>query len=229
MNGRNESMKDDAAARLKFEALKEKQRQLRAGFPENFGLRVHRSISWIGRAEAEANDPAAAFLFLWIAFNAAYADERDVRGEREAFAWFFGMFRDLDKDRRIYDAVWTRFPGPIRLFLENRFVFGPFWSHQNGIDGYADWELRFNGARRAFHGALMTRDTANILSMLFDRLYVLRNQLVHGGATWNSSTNRSQLRDGADILGLLIPIMIDIMMDNSGEDWGRPFYPVVES
>ncbi|TJV93347.1 MAG: hypothetical protein E5X52_31940 [Mesorhizobium sp.] len=77
-------MKDNAAARLKFEALKEKQRQLRAGFPENFGLRVHRSISWIGRAEAEVNDPAAAFLFLWIAFNAAYADERDVRGEREA-------------------------------------------------------------------------------------------------------------------------------------------------
>ncbi|MER8719621.1 HEPN domain-containing protein [Mesorhizobium sp. M0999] len=222
-------MKSNSAARLKFEILKDKQRQLRAGFPENFGLRVHRSISWIGRAEAEANDPAAAFLFLWIAFNAAYADERDVRGEREAFAWFFGMLRDLDKDSRIYDAVWTRFPGPIRLFLENRFVFGPFWSHQNGIDGYDDWEQRFNAARRAFHGALMTRDTANILSMLFDRLYVLRNQLVHGGATWNSSTNRNQLRDGADILGFIIPIMIDIMMDNSNEDWGRPFYPVVEN
>lgn len=28
-----------------------------------------------------------------------------------------------------------------------------------------------------------------ILSILFDRLYVLRNQLVHGGATWNSDVN----------------------------------------
>jgi hypothetical protein len=28
-----------------------------------------------------------------------------------------------------------------------------------------------------------------ILSMLFDRLYVLRDQMTHGGATWNSATN----------------------------------------
>src|SRR5262245_57381047 len=187
--GRNKVMKDNLTTHLTFEVLKDKQRRLRAGFPENFGLRVHRSISWIGRAEAEANDPAAAFLFLWIAFNAAYADERDVRGEREAFAWFFGMLSRLDANRRIYDAVWTRFPGSIRLFLENRYVFGPFWSHQNGIEGYDDWEQRFNAARRAFHSELTARDTAKILSMLFDRLYVLRNQLVHGGATWNSSTN----------------------------------------
>src|SRR4051812_34120939 len=95
---RDKLMKDNVTASVRFKALKEKQRRLRAGFLENFGLRVHRSISWIGRAEAEANDPAAAFLFLWIAFNAAYADERDVRGEREAFAWFFGMLSDLDTD-----------------------------------------------------------------------------------------------------------------------------------
>lgn len=37
---------------LTFDALKEKQRAIRAGFPETMGLRVHRSISWIGRAEA---------------------------------------------------------------------------------------------------------------------------------------------------------------------------------
>ncbi len=74
-------------------------------------LRVHRAISWIGRAEGEATDLDARYLFYWIAFNAAYADERDVRGEREAFAWFFGQLRDQDDQNRIYDMVWTRFPG----------------------------------------------------------------------------------------------------------------------
>ncbi|MCA2008623.1 hypothetical protein [Tritonibacter mobilis] len=63
--------------------------------------------------------------------------------------------------------------------------------------------------------------------MLFDRLYVLRNQLIHGGATWNSSVNRDQLRDGVAILSVLMPVMIDIMMDNANEEWGKPFYPVV--
>jgi hypothetical protein len=220
-------MKDMARERLGFEALKSRQREIREGFPQTLGLRVHRSISWIGRAEGETEDPDARFLFYWIAFNAAYADERDVRGEREAFAWFFGKLRDLDAGNRLYDMVWTRFPGPIRLFLENPYVFSPFWSHQNGIEGYEDWQSRFDASKRAFHRALAAQDTAMILSMLFDRLYMLRNQLIHGGATWNSSVNRDQLRDGCEILGCLVPVMVDLMMDNPHEDWGRPFYPVI--
>ena len=46
-----------------------------------------------------------------------------------------------------------------------------------------------------------------VLSIVFDRLYVLRNQLVHGGATWNSQVNRQQLRDGVAILGTLVPLI----------------------
>ena len=65
------------------------------------------------------------------------------------------------------------------------------------------------------------------LSFVFDRLYVLRNQLVHGGSTWNSAVNRDQVRDGAVILGFLMPVFVDIMMDHPDEDWGKPFYPVV--
>ncbi len=61
---------------LDHAALKTKQRAIRAGFPETMGLRAHRAISWIGRAEACGDDDDARFIFLWIAFNAAYADER---------------------------------------------------------------------------------------------------------------------------------------------------------
>jgi hypothetical protein len=32
---------------------------------------------------------------------------------------------------------------------------------------------------------------------------------------------------GSRICGSLLPVMIDIMMDNPDRDWGRPFYPVV--
>jgi len=54
---------------------------------------------------------------------------------------------------------------------------------------------------------------------VFDRLYVLRYQLVHGGSTWNSSVNRNQVREGAGILGFLMPVFVDIMMDNPQVDW----------
>ena len=76
--------------------------------------------------------------------------------------------------------------------------------------------------------ALAAGDTPVVLSILFDRLYVLRNQLLHGGATWNSAANRSQVRDGAAILCHLLPLFIDLMMDNPHEDWAMPLYPVIE-
>jgi hypothetical protein len=213
-------------------ALKEKQRAIRAGFPETMGLRVHRSISWIGRAEACCDDHDARFIFLWIAFNAAYADEREfqsvVAGERAAFVDYFGKLVPRDEEQRIYKALWQRFSGPVRTLMENRFVFNPFWQHQNGIDGFEDWEERFRSSSRSFAQSFQAGDSVRVLSFVFDRLYVLRNQLVHGGSTWNSGVNRAQVRDGAAILAFLLPVFVDLMMDNPMEDWGRPFYPVVE-
>ena len=218
-------------APLTHAVLKAKQRALRAGFPETMGLRVHRSISWIGRAEA-AEDDDGRFIFLWIAFNAAYADEREFQGpapgERAAFADFFAKMVRLDAERRIYNEIWEGFAGPIRVLMQNRYVFHPFWQHHNGIAGYEDWEEKFRASAAAFARSFADQNTARTLSFVFDRLYVLRNQLVHGGATWNSAVNRNQVRDGASILGFLMPVFVDVMIDHPHDDWGRPFYPVVE-
>lgn len=217
---------------LAFSALKTKQRDIRAGFSETMGLRVHRSISWIGRAEASSDDHDARFIFLWIAFNAAYADEREFQsmapGERAAFTDYFGKLVTCDADQRIYKALWQRFSGPVRTLMENRFVFNPFWQHHNGIDGYDDWEDRFRNSSRSFAQAFQAGDTVRVLSFVFDRLYVLRNQLVHGGSTWNSGVNRAQVRDGAAILAFLVPVFVDLMMDHPQEAWGMPFYPVID-
>lgn len=216
---------------LTFATLKDKQRALRAGFPETMGLRVHRAISWIGRAEACGADHDARFIFLWIAFNAAYADEREFQsiqqGERAAFLNYFGRLIALDCEGRIYDAVWKSFSGPVRLLLQNPYVFNPFWQHHNGIEGFADWEDRFKASAKNFAQAFQAGDSARVLSFVFDRLYVLRNQLVHGGATWNGAVNRDQVRDGAAILAFLVPVFVELMMEHPAGDWGRPFYPVI--
>ncbi|NOD36636.1 MULTISPECIES: hypothetical protein [unclassified Ruegeria] len=211
-----------------FSTLKSRQRAQREDWLQDFSLRIHRAISWIGRAEKETEDPGAAFLFYWIAFNAAYGGEPSVFGARDEFETFFRRLQQLDNDGRLYGIVWSSFPGPIRLFLENQYVFAPFWRHHHGERDAEDWEQRFDVARKRFHDALTDRDTVKILSMLFDRLYVLRNQLMHGGSTWNSATNRDQLRDGAAILRDVVPVMADLMMDAPDGEWGVPMYPVVE-
>ena len=114
------------------------------------------------------------------------------------------------------------------MFLNNKFIFQPFWKNHNKIDGYQDWEERFEASKRRLNSALVEKNTKVVLTMLFDRLYVLRNQLMHGGSTWNSAVNRDQVKDGTQILAFLIPIFVDIMMDNHESDWGLPYYPVVD-
>jgi hypothetical protein len=215
---------------LSFKELKDKQRKLRDGFPTNLGLRVHRSLSWIQRAELSNDDPDAHFIFLWIAFNAAYSENTadDGYSERSIFDSFFVKLLNFDTQQLIYKAIWRKFSGAIRLLIDNQYVFQPFWNHQNGLPGHDDWEDRFTKSKRRMHEALTAKDTRLILGTVFDRLYVLRNQIVHGGATWNSSINRSQIRDGAEILSFLVPVFVTLMMDNPEYEWRQPHYPVVE-
>jgi hypothetical protein len=215
---------------INHEVLKNKQRSIREKFPEALGLRVHRSISWLGRAEKETTDDDVRFILLWIGFNAAYASDivEDFSSERGAFRAFFEALVELDNKHRIYNVVWDRFPHEIRLLLNNKYVFAPFWNHHNNLSGFENWADSLSQSQKVIAISMAKRDTARILSVVFDRLYVLRNQIIHGGATWNSAVNRSQVTDGAAVLGSLIPLFIDIMMDNPEREWGKPFYPVVE-
>lgn len=215
---------------LTAESLRSKFSGVRGDLPNRLSLRLHRSLSWIERGEKEAEDIDAAFIFYWIAFNAAYAKdipESYATEERGRFGEYFEKIVRFDADRRVYDAIWSRFPGPIRLLLNNSYVFQPFWRHHNQTLRYGNWEEFFLRDQKMIGQALARQDTRVVLSILFDRLYVLRNQLFHGGSTWNSRVNRRQVRDGANILAFLVPHFIDLMMDHPEAGWGPPYYPVV--
>lgn len=210
--------------------LKARQRAERHQHPPNLALRVHRSLSWLQRAEHATEDPDARFIFLWIAFNAAYAadiDETMNVPERTLFREFVDKLIRLDTPGRIDALVWTEFAGNLRVLLDNPYIFRDFWQHQAGKLTEADWKRNFARSKAAAGRALAQRDTTTVLSTVLSRIYTLRNQLVHGGATWNSSVNRDQVRDGGSLLGKFVPLVIEIMMDNAGEEWPEAVYPVV--
>jgi hypothetical protein len=213
---------------IPHETLKSRQRAERDGWPTPLALRVHRALSWLERAE-QCEDDDGRFVFLWIAFNAAYAADTGASKQVEAqrFSGFLGRLAGMDQRGQLPELLWRRYSNAIRLLLNNKYVFQPYWDHQNGLEGSDDWEERFSKANAAAHGALGRHDTGAVLSIVFARLYTLRNQLLHGGATWNSGINRDQLRDGSAILGDVLPVLIEIMMENPGELWGEPSYPVV--
>lgn len=183
-----------------------------------FTLRMHRALSWLQRAEAAGGDDDMAFVCLWITFNAAYAQDTahglDNASERQTFRDFVEEVCRLDSDKALSALVWQVFPGPIRVLLDNQYVFQPFWDALNNPrdDGSLPqhWREAFDAARQRVQRALAQQDTERVLYEVFVRLYTLRNQLMHGGATWNSSVNRAQLRDGRALLTRVLPVMLGV-------------------
>ena len=207
-------------------------------------LRVRRALSWLERAEVarDQDDRDVAFVLYWIAFNAAYGQTgspmADDQPERNSQRVYIDKITALDDT--CYRALRTddAFREMQYGLLANKFVYEPFWKHHNQVPGSQGWREGFDRSRRRVARELREIQrttihrqsrTAFVLSELFARLYTLRNQLLHGGATWNSSVNREQVTMGTTAIALLIPHFIDVMIENPDADWGAPRYPVVNN
>ncbi|MDF3131231.1 HEPN domain-containing protein [Kiritimatiellaeota bacterium B1221] len=213
----------------RFTPLKELHRETRGTMPEGINLRIHRALSWLQAAE-QSTEEDTRFLQLWIAFNAAYAREFDLSEtspEKTQFHSFLHQVCQLDAEQRIHRLAWDHYASRIRVFVDCRYVFAPYWSWQQGKIDENEWERLFRDSKRRAQQALAEQKTAVFLNILFDRLYTLRNQLMHGGATWNSQMNREQLRSAVRILRDFVPELIHILMENPEENWGKPQYPPV--
>jgi hypothetical protein len=206
--------------------LKEKLKQ--AGLEEELRTRLHRAISWLQCAELQSEEADIQFLSLWISFNACYAmelTEAESKPEREKFKLFISTLVKHDETGKIFSLLWNKFGGPVRLLIENHFIFKPFWDFQRGE--IPEWEAAFERYNTEARNCLSANKVDGLLHIILDRLYVLRNQIFHGGATFRSQVNRQQVKDGNAILAMLMPILISIIMEHPEEDWGRLMYPVV--
>lgn len=212
----------NAAAALKA-ALKAKRDQ----FNEPMATRIHRAISWLAKAEAEEDDDAK-LIFYWISFNAAYADSISEGLEtREQFKLFLQKLLKQDMQQQIHAMLFSEFNGAIRTLISNKYIYAPFWQAQRNRDSSDAWKQSHSNSIKVATSALLSKDTVTMLSIIFDRLYVLRNQLVHGGATWQSKINRQQVADGSKMLGTIVPTLIALMLDSASVDFGDIMYPVI--
>ena len=216
---------------LNFLALKARHRDLRQEFEEVFSIRLHRALSWLERAEQEHNDHDAGFIFYWISFNANYSieqtsDNRQTEGQQ--FRDFFNLIISVDDKNKIYEFVWQRFTQEIRNILNNEFIYASFWHVDEKIDK-ENWRQGFEQSKIVVNKALVAKNTDVILQILFSRLYTLRNQIVHGNATWNGKVNRQQVTDGFKLISNLQPLFLSIMMDNPNSDWGDLAYPIIDT
>ena len=65
---------------------------------------------------------------------------------------------------------------------------------------------------------------------LIERIYLLRCQLVHGAATFNSSLNRTAIQNCSEMLDHLLRAFLLVWIDHgAAEDWGTMCYPPMRS
>ncbi len=204
-------------------------RKLKASnLPETLTIRLHRAISWLKSAEKQNDNLDVKFISLWIAFNACYAVDLNgisSKPEKAKLRDFTSSLVHFDRTR-LYNLFWEKYSGPVRVLIENKFVFEKFWEFNRGdIDNY---EASFNKSIATALNCLSKENIEGLMEIVLERLYTLRNSIMHGGSTFNSKLNRAQLKDACNIMQLLVPIIIDIMLENSEHDWGEIAYPVVK-
>ena len=194
---------------------------------EHLTRRLERCSSWIEKAEDHGKDPDMAFVCLWIAFNALYGYEiADPKEKSDSIfrSEFFKKICEKDENKKIYKAIWQEFSDSIRTLTRNQFAYKAYWQSRNEEISEEEYKTRKRNDDQAIGRALKHQRTAIILEKLFERLYVLRNQLMHGGATYNSKRNRNSIGDGHKILLLLVPEFLEIIEENSDIELGKPYY-----
>lgn len=195
-------------------------------------VRLTRADTWWRRGEEMqgSGDLDLAFVLYWTAFNAAYAQDvpTDFADKKKTDSMVFGQFLrtlvTLDTGGTIRDAM----AGPLWRYIEpvlgNKYLFSRFWHFVNEVPDSSDWESRLKGLNKAARKALWRRKPERTLTILFQRLYTLRNQLMHGGARWKSPRNRDSVENAVPIMRHLVPMFLDIIRSHPKRDWGQPYY-----
>ena len=204
--------------RERFKAIPEDQRDAN----QPFSIRIWRGLSWLERAEA-ADDLEGRFISLWIAFNAIYGYLEEGVNAPDHASWqeFLARIVRADGPDVLGKILWAEQLTILRL-IDSKYLFRPFWLGQPGADE------KLQRSRQHAIRAYNSRQALAVLQELFERLYVMRQQVFHGAATSGSKLNRTAIKRCTGVLVQVIPAMIEIMIAAGPEtDWGEVCFPPV--
>lgn len=212
------------ALRAKFKALPRE----RLATNQPFAVRVHRALSWLERA-GEQKDLETRFIFAWIAFNALYGQAREGLptarslpdyggGDRNEYIGFLNKLAQLNGDHLMHSA--TQIQVFLRELVGCKYLYFCYWRKM------PDWSESLERDAVGFGKALQSRNVGRVYSRAFDRLYVMRLQLLHGGATFGSRVNRKTLQLCEVILRQLMRAILETVVDHGlAIEWGDFSYP----
>lgn len=196
-----------------------------------WGSRLYRARSWIQRAAAQrVREPAdldGRFIFYWIAFNAMYGQAEYLaefhQREDARVRDFVGKMIRLDSETGYIARVLAQIKDDVNVLLKNQFLWREYWT-----DGFTDALCTsMRDAEAELQTALTSASSLGLpLRRVFERVYELRIQLVHGCSKDGSTSNRDSLEPAVIVLKRLVPLFWAIMRRfGRSEDWGDLSYP----
>jgi len=189
---------------------------------ERFIDRLTRAKSWLDRsyrALSEERELEFGFISLWIAFNALYGVAEEEKFEK-AMQRFLPTIVDADTKqlRELFNTL--RHEEYVKTLLTNTFLVKSNW-----VDGVYKSRSQRNNDHEIYEACNGHADYKESLPIVLRRIYVLRNQVLHGCSTHSRGTNKGSLIPAVEVLMKLLPCFLNIVV--SSEDtrqWGRlPF------
>ena len=194
--------------------------------------RQRRMGVWIKHAEDLPEDAFhLQFICYWIAFDAAFA--QFAKGGGSGIGRMLGFLKDVvrtDKNQRIYTILRDRMQNIERISVLRQ-TSPSFWDRKKSeVQDPSKWAEHFvdirvkEKDRFSLMLSIQSDDHVfNVLEDLFRRLYVVRNQIFHGGSSGAGSHGKTQVKEGALLLSQLIPCFREIMRKSA--DWGPVPFP----
>ncbi|MDE0332778.1 MAG: HEPN domain-containing protein [Nitrospinae bacterium] len=203
---------------------------------EHNRYRMQRALSWLERSE-KADVTSEKFIFLWIAFNAAYGAEvseilENQLTENLKIRKFLREILKRDVHNKIEQILFEKHSGAVRVLLGNQFVFKLFWRWARDPSRAYNWRRGFESNGHRIRSAMEEKNVQAICREVFRRLYELRNQVFHGGVNFTEGWVQTQIRDGTRIIADIVPVVLEIMKADieanpDSEVWGKLAYPSV--
>ena len=203
---------------------KERLNAEHARHPTN--IRFHRACSWLQRVEDAEEHEALDLLLLslWTSFNALYGqwdgERQEPVSDVDCWQHFLDRMLVLDKDGLIQDKL-EEHKKLVMVLFDDEYLSRFFWQEPT--------DQRAKRVRRTRHEAqawYVEKNWTMVLQRLFERIYLLRCQLVHGAATYDSSFNRIAIRRCIQMMDHLLRTFLGVWVRwGADEDWGIMCYP----
>ncbi len=214
--------------RRQWKPHKERLQQVDPEHPNN--VRFHRACSWIRRAEqvTEKTDLDVALLSQWTAFNSLYGQwnesSREPVRDSSSLRSFVDRMLARDESSFIADVLNDNKPLVISIY-DDEYLSRYFWEEPTAKRANKSKKSKYEARTWYLEG-----NWTMVLDRLIERIYLLRCQLVHGAATYNSSLNRTAIRRCSQMMDHLLRSFLLVWINHAAdEDWGAMCYPPIQS